>query len=58
MIFKLFSPKNLAKKLVFLAQSTASFCKKMIITSVFEKNAIFRQKLANIAENCDHNIDP
>jgi hypothetical protein len=24
----------------------------------WEKNAIFRRKLAKIAENCDHNIDP
>jgi hypothetical protein len=31
---------------------------KIIITLVFEKNAIFRPKLAKIAENCDHNIDP
>jgi hypothetical protein len=35
MILKIFSPKNLAKKLAF-----------------------FRRKLAKIAENCDHNIDP
>jgi hypothetical protein len=33
--------------------------KKIIVTLVFEKNAnFFRQKLAKIAENCDHNIDP
>jgi hypothetical protein len=31
----------------------------LIMTLVFEKNANFlRQKLAKIAENCDHNIDP
>jgi hypothetical protein len=31
----------------------------MIITLVFEKNTnYFRRKLAKIAENCDHNIDP
>jgi hypothetical protein len=30
----------------------------MIITLVFEKNAIFCRKLSKIAENCDHNIDP
>jgi hypothetical protein len=31
----------------------------MIMTLVFEKNAnFFRRKLAKIAENCDHNIDP
>jgi hypothetical protein len=52
MILKIFSPNNLAQKLVFFAQTNASFCKKLIITLVFEKNAnIF-------AENCDHNIDP
>jgi hypothetical protein len=27
MISKIFSPKNLAKKLAFFAQTTASFCK-------------------------------
>jgi hypothetical protein len=27
MILKIFSPKNLAKKLAFFAQTTASFCK-------------------------------
>jgi hypothetical protein len=36
MIFKIFSPK-----LAFFAQTTASFHKKLIITLVFEKNAIF-----------------
>jgi hypothetical protein len=31
----------------------------MIITLVFEKKRqFFRLKLAKIAENCDHNIDP
>jgi hypothetical protein len=29
------------KILAFFAQTTASFCKKLIITLVFEKNAIF-----------------
>jgi hypothetical protein len=41
MILKIFSPKNLAKILAFFAQTTASFCKNMIITLVFEKNANF-----------------
>jgi hypothetical protein len=41
MIFEIFSPKNLAKILTFFAQTTASFCKNMIITLVFEKNANF-----------------
>jgi hypothetical protein len=51
--------KNCRKNWSFFAQTTASFCKNMIITLVFEKNAnFFRRKLAKIAENCDHNIDP
>jgi hypothetical protein len=41
MILKIISPKNLAKILAFFAQITASFCKDMIITLVFEKNATF-----------------
>jgi hypothetical protein len=41
MIFKIFSQKNLAKILAFFAQATASFCKNVIITLVFEKNANF-----------------
>jgi hypothetical protein len=48
------------------AQKFGVFCskycyclKKMIITLVFEINAnFFAEKLAKIAENCDHNIDP
>jgi hypothetical protein len=27
MVFQIFSPQNLAKKLAFFAQTTASFCK-------------------------------
>jgi hypothetical protein len=45
MILKIFSPKNLAKILAFFAQTTASFCKNLIITLVFEKNANFSQKI-------------
>jgi hypothetical protein len=41
MILKIFSPKHLAKKLAFFAQTTASFCKHLIVTLVFEKNANF-----------------
>jgi hypothetical protein len=41
MIFKIFSPKNLAKILAFFAQPTARFCKNRIITLFFEKNANF-----------------
>jgi hypothetical protein len=43
---------------VFLLNLLLVFAKIVIITSVFVKNAIFRRKLAKIAENCDHNIDP
>jgi ATP-dependent exoDNAse (exonuclease V) beta subunit len=45
----------LAKKLAFFVQTTASFCKKMLRTLVFEANVNFSPK---IAENCDHNVDP
>jgi hypothetical protein len=41
MIFKIFSPKNLAKKLAFWSQNKAKLCKILIITLVFEKNAKF-----------------
>jgi hypothetical protein len=35
------------------------FCTYLIMTLVSERNAnFFRRKLAKIAENCDHNIDP
>jgi hypothetical protein len=54
MILKIFSPKKLA----FLTQNKAKLCKILVITLVFEKNANFCRKLAKIAENCDHNIDP
>jgi hypothetical protein len=58
MIFKKFSPKNSAKNLAFLTQNKSKICKILIITLVFEKNAIFCRKFGKIAENCDHNIDP
>jgi hypothetical protein len=41
MIFKIFSPKNSAKKLAFLTQNKAKICKILIVTLVFEKNANF-----------------
>jgi hypothetical protein len=44
MIFKIFSPKNSAKKLAFLTQNKAKLCKYNI--GFFEKNANF------FAENC------
>jgi hypothetical protein len=58
MILKIFFPKISAKKLAFLTQNKAKLCKIFITTLVFEKNAIFSQKIVKIAENCDHNIDP
>jgi hypothetical protein len=48
MISKIFSLKNLAKILAFFVQTTASFCKNMIITLVFEKKMpIFFEKGKN-----------
>jgi hypothetical protein len=45
MILKIFSPKNVAKILAFFAQTTASFCKNMIMAlAFFEKNANFSLK--------------
>jgi hypothetical protein len=59
MISKIFSLKNLAKKLSFLTQNKATFYNNLIITFVFKKNAnFFRRKLGKIVENCDHNINP
>jgi hypothetical protein len=57
MIFKYFRRKK-CEKLAFMTQNKAKLCKIVIITLVFDKNAIFRRKSAEIAENCDHNIDP
>jgi hypothetical protein len=51
LIVKIFSPKNWAKKLPFSIQNKAKLC---INLNIFEKTPIF----AEIAENCDHNIDP
>jgi hypothetical protein len=41
MIFKIFSPKNSAKKIACLTQTKGKLCKILIITLVFEKNANF-----------------
>jgi hypothetical protein len=41
MIFKIFSPKNLAKKWRFLLKLLLVFAKIVIITLFFEKNANF-----------------
>jgi hypothetical protein len=54
MIFKILSPKKLATIFAFFAQTTASFCKNLIVTLVVEKNANFSPK---IGKNRDHNID-
>jgi hypothetical protein len=43
-IFKIFSPKNSAKKLAFLTQNKAKLCKNLIITLVFKKKANFLPK--------------
>jgi hypothetical protein len=57
--FKYIRRKNLAKILAFLTQNRAKLCKSLIITLVFDKKRpFFRQKLMEIAENCNHNIDP
>jgi hypothetical protein len=58
MILKIFLPKNL-ECWRFLLKLLLVFTKNVIITLVFEKKSqFFRRKLAKIAENCDHNIDP
>jgi hypothetical protein len=57
MIFK-YSRKKIGDNLSFLTQNKAKLCKYLIMTLVFEKNAIFAKKLAKIAKNCYHNIDP
>jgi hypothetical protein len=59
MIFKIFSPKNLAKIFALLTQNKTSFCKNCDHNIGFwEKRQFFRRKLVKIAENCDHNIGP
>jgi hypothetical protein len=59
MIFKIFSPKNLAKKLAFFTQNKAKLCKILIITLVFKKDDnFFAENWQKSPKNCDHNIDP
>jgi hypothetical protein len=50
----MFSPKCLTKKLAFFVQTTASFCKTLIITLAFEKNAIFSPKIGEIRRKSKH----
>jgi hypothetical protein len=45
MIFKIFLPKNSAKKFAFMTQNNAKLCKILMITLVFEKSANFLQKI-------------
>jgi hypothetical protein len=49
MILKIFSPKNSAQKSsLFLLKLLLVFAKIVIITLVFEKNAIFSPKIGKI----------
>jgi hypothetical protein len=57
-IFRMFSPKKLAKKPGVFTQHKAKLFNNLIITLVFEINANFFRKLSKIAEYCDRNIDP
>jgi hypothetical protein len=57
MFFDIFAEK-IGEKISVFAQNKAKLCKNWILKLFLEKNAIFRRKLASVAENCDHNIDP
>jgi hypothetical protein len=50
--------KGFRQKMPSFSQTTANFCKNLITTLVLRKTPIFCRKLAKIAENCEHNIDP
>jgi hypothetical protein len=56
MISETFSPKDLAQTGIF-SQNTASLL-YLSLHRLLRKGPIFRRKLAKIAENIDHNIDP
>jgi hypothetical protein len=58
MIFQILSPKNSAKKCRFFTRNKAKLFKVLIITLVFEKNAIFAENCRKSQKNCNHNIDP
>jgi hypothetical protein len=58
--FKNIFEKKLAKILAFFAQTATTFNKHLIIIELgfWEKRQFFHRKLAKVARNCDHNIDP
>jgi hypothetical protein len=59
MILKNIFGEKFGENIGVFVQTTASFCKNLIIAFVFEKNANFlRRKMAKNAENYDRNIDP
>jgi hypothetical protein len=53
MLLKIFSPPKIRQKLVFLTRNKVKLCENFISNDNF-----FRRKLAKIAENSDHNINP
>jgi hypothetical protein len=56
MILEIFSPKKNLAKLAFLTENPS---KTYFHNIVFDRiSPIFRRKLAQIAKNSDHNIDP
>jgi hypothetical protein len=56
---KYFRRKIQRKKLAFFTQNKGKLCKIFYHNIGFwEKSQFFCRKLAKIAENCDHNIDP
>jgi hypothetical protein len=46
------------EKFGVFVQNTAGLCNIWIINCFFRKTSFSRRKLAKIAENCDHYIDP
>jgi hypothetical protein len=56
--FKYFFRKNQRKKWRFCLKTKPNFEKVDHNIGFGEKRRFFRRKLAKIAENCDHNIDP
>jgi hypothetical protein len=52
--------KKIAEKFTFLTQTNGNFAEKVIICNIgfLEKRHFFHRKLAKIAKNCEHSIDP